>query len=162
VSTTEQVMPLMVLVLMFALVMCGGVLNVTGPGINQVSLLSPSRWGFAAAASSLDFNRTVICQAQVLVKAKEDEEVNKKAAEATEDANRKAADEAVKNGMPVPTPEQPEVRSSVVDCAGVDDRDPLWESGGVRWLGNLLALGLWFTAYSLGTYATLRRLARRR
>ncbi len=162
VSTTEQVMPLMVLVLMFALVMCGGVLNVTGPGINQVSLLSPSRWGFAAAASSLDFNRTVICQAQVLVKAKEDEEVNKKAAEATEDANRKAADEAVKNGMPVPTPEQPEVRSSVVDCAGVDDRDPLWDSGGVRWLGNLLALGLWFTAYSLGTYATLRRLARRR
>lgn len=161
VTTSDQVMPLMVLVLMFQLVMCGGVLNVTGPGINQASLLSPSRWGFAGAASSLDLNRTVVCQAQILAKAKEDEEVNRKSIEATDEANQKAADKAIKNGMPAPTPEKPEVRHSVVDCATVDDQDRLWEPSGTRWIGNLLALGFWSAAYAAGTYLTLRRLTRK-
>lgn len=161
VTTSEQVMPLMVLVLMFQLVMCGGVLNVTGPGINQASLLSPSRWGFAVGASSLDFNRTITCNAQVLAKAKEDEEVNKKAREATDEANQKAADDAIRNGISVPTAEQPEVRHTVVDCASVEDQDRLWAATGIRWLGNMLALAFWFLGYSAGAYATVRRLVRR-
>lgn len=45
VTTSEQVMPLMVLVLMFQLVVSGGVLDVTGPVVNQASTVSPSRWG---------------------------------------------------------------------------------------------------------------------
>lgn len=161
VATSEQVMPLMVLVLMFQLVMCGGVISVTAPGINQISFLSPSRWGFAAAASSLDINRTVTCNAQVLAKAKEDEEVNRKAKDATDEANQKAADNATKKGLPAPTPETPKVQHTVVDCATVEDQDPLWAATGARWLGNLLALWLWFAVYGIGTYFTLRRVARR-
>ena len=161
VSTSEQVMPLMVLVLMFQLVMCGGVLDVSGPGINQASLLSPSRWGYAAGASSLDFNRTVTCNAQVLAKAKEDEEVNRKAREATEEANQKAADDAIKHGMPAPTPEVPKVRHTVVDCATVEGQDRLWDGTGVRWLGNMLALGFWGVAFAGGTYMSLRGRVRR-
>jgi ABC-type multidrug transport system ATPase subunit/pSer/pThr/pTyr-binding forkhead associated (FHA) protein len=157
VATSEQVMPLMVLVLMFQLVMCGGVLDVSGPGINQVSLLSPSRWGYAAGASSLDFNRTITCNSQVLAKSKEDEEVNRKAKEATDEANQKAADNATKHGMPAPTPEVPKVRHTVVDCATVDGQDRLWDAVGMRWLGNMLALGFWWTVYAGGTYLSLRR-----
>ena len=160
VSTSEQVMPLMVLVLMFQLVMCGGVLDVSGPGINQVSQLAPSRWGYAAGASSLDFNTTIICNAQVLAKAKEDEEVNKQAREATDDANQEAADQAAANGLPEPTPKQAKVQDSVVDCATVDDQDRLWDHTGTRWVANLLALVFWFGAYSAGTLVTLRRLTR--
>lgn len=160
VATSEQVMPLMVLVLMFQLVMCGGVLDVSGPGINQASLLSPSRWGYAAGASSLDFNRTITCNAQVLAKAKEDEEVNRKAKEATDEANQKAADDATKHGLPVPTPEVPKVHHTVVDCATVDGQDPLWDASGVRWFGNMLGLAFWFCAFCTGTYASLRRTLR--
>ncbi len=161
VTTSDQVMPLMVLVLMFQLVMCGGVLDVTAPGITQASLISPSRWGYAAGASSLDFNRNITCNSQILVKAKEDEEVNRKAKEATDDANQRAADKATKNGMPAPTPEKAKVQNTVVDCATVDGQDRLWEPTGVRWFGNLLGLALWFAAYAGGTYFALRRVARK-
>lgn len=160
VSTSEQVMPLMVLVLMFQLVMCGGVLVVTGPGINEASLVSPSRWGFAAGAASLDFNRSVTCQAQVLARAKEDEEVNRQAREAVDEANQEAADDAIANGLPAPEPKEADVQHTVVDCATVEDRDPLWDASPLRWAGNLLALGLWFSVYTGGAYLTLRRLAR--
>ena len=161
VSTSEQVMPLMVLVLMFQLVMSGGVLDVTGPGVNQVSLTALSRWGFAAGAASLDFNRSITCNAEILITAKEDEEVNKKTKEVTDEQNQKAADNATKNGLPIPTPKAPKVQHRQVDCATVADQDPLWEATGLRWLGNLLALGFWTTAYLVGTYFSLRRTARR-
>lgn len=157
VSTSEQVMPLMVLVLMFQLVMCGGVITVTGPGINQMSLLSPSRWGFAAVASSLDFNRTVTCNAEMLAKAAEDKEVNRRAAEAADEANRKAVDNATKNGLPEPAAEMPKVQHTVVDCAAVDGQDPLWGHTGLRLSGNLLALGFWFAVYCCGCWVALRQ-----
>lgn len=160
VSTSEQVMPLMVLVLMVQLVMCGGVLDVTGPGTNQISLLSPSRWGYAAGASSLDFNNTITCNAEILVKAKEDEEVNRQATKATDEANQKAADNAIEAGLPAPDPEEPELRNTVVDCATVDGQDQLWDATLMRWLGNMLALGFWAAVYAAGTYVSLRRRVR--
>lgn len=159
-ATSEQVMPVMVVVLMFQLVMCGGVLSVTAPLINEASMLSPSRWGFAAAASSLDLNRAVACNAQILAKAKEDEEVNRKAKEATDEANDKAAADAVKHGLPAPAPEQPKVRHTTVDCATVDDLDPLWARTGAQWLVSLAALGLWFAVYSVAAHQALRRTVR--
>ncbi len=160
VSTSEQVMPLMVVVLMLQLVLCGGVFSVTGPGVNQASWLVPSRWGYAVGASSLDFNVNVVCRQQVLAKAKEDEEVNRQAREATDKANTEAADSARARGLPAPTPREPEVRRSVVDCGTVEDTDPLWEASLPVWLGGLGVLALFFVAANGGTFAVLRRQAR--
>jgi ABC-type multidrug transport system ATPase subunit len=55
-QTSEQIMPLLVVSIMSQLVLCGGMIPVTGRlGLNQLSWLTPGRWGFAAGASSIDF-----------------------------------------------------------------------------------------------------------
>jgi ABC transport system ATP-binding/permease protein len=55
--STEQVLPMLVVTIMVSMVMAGGLIPVTGRLVlNQVSWLVPARWGFAAAASTVDLN----------------------------------------------------------------------------------------------------------
>ncbi len=57
VDNAEKAMPLLVLVTMAQLVLCGGMVPVVGrPGLEQLSWLVPARWGFAALASTTDLN----------------------------------------------------------------------------------------------------------
>ncbi len=54
VSSSEQVMPVLVLSVMAQMVLCGGLIPVAGRvGLSQLALLAPARWGFAAAATSV-------------------------------------------------------------------------------------------------------------
>jgi ABC transport system ATP-binding/permease protein len=157
VRTSEQVMPVMVVVLMFQLVMCGGVFNVTAPGINQLSFAAPSRWGLAAGAASLDFNWNITCRAQVLAKQQEDDEVNKKAQEAMDTANKEAADQARAVGLPEPTAKVAEVRHTSVNCATVADQDVLWSHTSTTWWVDMFMVALWFSVYTGCTWYVLRR-----
>ncbi len=157
VRNSEQVMPLMVVLLMFQLVMCGGVFNVNTPGINQVSFASPSRWGLAAGGSSLDFNWIITCRAQVLAKQAEDEEVNKKTREATDKANQAAADQARSAGLAVPEPEVAEVRHTAVNCATVAEQDVLWAHTTTTWWADMFMVALWFSVYLGCAWYVLRR-----
>lgn len=51
----EQVMPLLVVTVMVQLVLSGGLIPITGRAVlAQLSWLSPSRWGYAATASTAD------------------------------------------------------------------------------------------------------------
>ncbi|PTR43315.1 MULTISPECIES: FHA domain-containing protein [unclassified Rhodococcus (in: high G+C Gram-positive bacteria)] len=53
--SNEQVLPMLVVTIMAQLVMCGGLITITGRAVlEQVAWLFPSRWGFAAAASTVD------------------------------------------------------------------------------------------------------------
>jgi ABC transport system ATP-binding/permease protein len=53
--SNEQIMPLLVVSLMAQLVFCGGLVPVTNRiFLDQVSWLMPSRWGYAASASTVD------------------------------------------------------------------------------------------------------------
>ncbi|MDH6678734.1 ABC-type multidrug transport system ATPase subunit/pSer/pThr/pTyr-binding forkhead associated (FHA) protein [Rhodococcus sp. LBL1] len=53
--SNEQVLPLLVVTIMAQLVMSGGLITITGRAVlEQVAWLFPSRWGFAAAASTVD------------------------------------------------------------------------------------------------------------
>jgi ABC-type multidrug transport system ATPase subunit len=55
VSTGEQTMPILVGLVMAQLVLCGGLFEVVGrQGVEHLSWLAPSRWGYAAAAASVD------------------------------------------------------------------------------------------------------------
>lgn len=55
VSTSEQVMPLLVVSIMAQLVLCGGLIPIAGrAGLEQLSWVAPSRWGFAAGASTVE------------------------------------------------------------------------------------------------------------
>jgi ABC transport system ATP-binding/permease protein len=54
-DSSEQVLPLFVASIMVQIVFCGGLIPVTGRvGLDIVSWLLPSRWGFAATASTVD------------------------------------------------------------------------------------------------------------
>lgn len=160
VSTAEQVMPLMVIVLMLQLVLGGGVLPAISAGVAQFSWLQPGRWGMAAEAVSMDLNATMTCHAEVLKKQTEDREVNKKAREATDKANKEAAEQAEDAGLPTPDPQKPEFRHTVVDCATVKNQDPLWVHTRRTWLMDMSMLGAWFMVYLLATWISLIRRAR--
>lgn len=57
-KSAEQVMPLLVVVVISQLVMSGGLFGLHGrPGLVQLSWLFPSRWGFAASASTIDLQK---------------------------------------------------------------------------------------------------------
>jgi ABC-type multidrug transport system ATPase subunit len=56
-STTEQVLPMLVVTIMVSMVLAGGLIPVTGRLVlDQMSCLVPARWGFAASASTVDLN----------------------------------------------------------------------------------------------------------
>jgi ABC-type multidrug transport system ATPase subunit/pSer/pThr/pTyr-binding forkhead associated (FHA) protein len=53
--STEQILPMLVVAIMVSMVLAGGLIPVTGRmGLSQASWLLPSRWGFAASASTVD------------------------------------------------------------------------------------------------------------
>jgi ABC-type multidrug transport system ATPase subunit/pSer/pThr/pTyr-binding forkhead associated (FHA) protein len=61
VSTGEQTMPVLVGLVMAQLVLCGGLFDVVGrAGIEQLSWLAPARWGYAAAATTVDLRAIMI------------------------------------------------------------------------------------------------------
>ncbi|MCG2803468.1 MAG: FHA domain-containing protein [Cellulomonas sp.] len=60
VRSGEQTMPLLVIIVMTQLVMTGGMIPVTNrDGLSQVAALFPARWGYAAAASTVDLRHVV-------------------------------------------------------------------------------------------------------
>lgn len=57
-KSNEQVMIVLVVLVVAELVMAGGMIPVTGrPGLDQLSWIFPSRWGYAAGASTVDMNK---------------------------------------------------------------------------------------------------------
>jgi ABC-type multidrug transport system ATPase subunit/predicted component of type VI protein secretion system len=60
VRSSEQIMPLFVVSIMAQLVLCGGMVPVTGRLVlDQLSFAMPARWGYAAAASTVDIRHLV-------------------------------------------------------------------------------------------------------
>jgi ABC-type multidrug transport system ATPase subunit len=55
VSTSEKAVPFLVMITLVQVVLSGGLVKL-GTGLAQVAWLAPSRWGFAATASTVDFN----------------------------------------------------------------------------------------------------------
>ncbi|MEV0293286.1 FHA domain-containing protein [Nocardia sp. NPDC050710] len=60
-KSNEQVMPMLVVMIMVQLVMAGGLIPVTDrPGLEQISWLFPSRWGYAAGASTVNIKEIFV------------------------------------------------------------------------------------------------------
>lgn len=60
VRSAEQVMPVLVITVMAQLVLCGGLIPVTGRAVLTVlSAVAPARWGYAASAGTADL-RTLV------------------------------------------------------------------------------------------------------
>jgi ABC transport system ATP-binding/permease protein len=59
-KSNEQIMPLLVVAIMSQLVFQGGMIPVTGRAVlDQMSWVTPARWGFAATASTIDLRGLV-------------------------------------------------------------------------------------------------------
>jgi ABC transport system ATP-binding/permease protein len=59
-KSAEQIMPLLVVAIMSQLVFSGGLIPVTGRIVlDQLSWVTPARWGFASSASTVDLTRLV-------------------------------------------------------------------------------------------------------
>jgi hypothetical protein len=57
VANPDRGMPIMVVVLLLQLLLCGMLFPVHGtPGVEQASWLMPARWGFAMGASTIDLS----------------------------------------------------------------------------------------------------------
>ncbi|MET8426262.1 FHA domain-containing protein [Nocardia sp. NPDC004860] len=57
VDTSEKTLPLLIVLSMAQLVLTGGLVRLPGtPVLQQLSFLSPSRWGYGAAAASIDLD----------------------------------------------------------------------------------------------------------
>ena len=57
-KTSEQIMPLLVVAVMSQLVFSGGMIPVTARlGLDQMSWVTPARWGFATSASTIDLTK---------------------------------------------------------------------------------------------------------
>jgi ABC-type transport system involved in multi-copper enzyme maturation permease subunit len=57
VNSSEKTLPLLIVLSMGQLVLSGGLVRLVGkPGLEQLAWLSPSRWGFGAAAATIDLD----------------------------------------------------------------------------------------------------------
>ena len=57
VNSSDKTMPLLVVAVLVEVVLSGGIIRLNGiAGLEQLSWLSPSRWGFGAVASTVDLN----------------------------------------------------------------------------------------------------------
>jgi ABC-type multidrug transport system ATPase subunit len=57
VNTSDKTLPLLVVTVLVEVVLSGGVIRLNGSaGLQQLAWLTPSRWGFAAIASTIDLN----------------------------------------------------------------------------------------------------------
>jgi hypothetical protein len=60
VDTSDKAMPLLVVVVMFQVVLSGGIFPLHGKaGLEEVSWFAPSRWGYAATASTVNLNAVI-------------------------------------------------------------------------------------------------------
>ena len=57
VNSSDKTLPLLVVTVLVEVVLSGGVIRLNGTaGLEQLAWLTPSRWGFAAVASTIDLN----------------------------------------------------------------------------------------------------------
>lgn len=67
VKTSEQAMPALVISIMAQLALCGGLFPVNGRvGLEQLSWLTPARWGFAGTAATTDVTKILTSQTDSL------------------------------------------------------------------------------------------------
>jgi hypothetical protein len=148
VSTTERTMPLLVVIVLFQVVLTGGIFALSGKaGIEQVAWLSPSRWGFAAAASTTNLN-VIEFPAKVTPPPPA---TPKPASHAGSHSRKKQASHGKKHPAAKPSP-TPAAASSAAPSSSSGSpaltTDPLWKHSARTWLtdvGLMLLLGLAFT-----------------
>jgi ABC-type multidrug transport system ATPase subunit len=146
VDTSDKAMPLLVVVVMFQVVLSGGIFPLHGKtGLEQVSWVSPSRWGYAATGATINLNAVIPPTAAGASPGPA--ALSRHVAGSPVTVARLTAKPSA---TPTPSPSTP-----VTATASASSSDPLWDHTVKAWLTDmacLLALGL---AFSLLTWRRL-------
>ncbi|MGH3394104.1 MAG: ATP-binding cassette domain-containing protein, partial [Streptosporangiaceae bacterium] len=159
VNSSDKTMPLLVVGVMFQVILTGGIFPVAGKaGLEQIAWLSPSRWGFAAVASTVNLN---VIQQPPGVKPAGAKTAGAKTTGA-KTTGAKAAGSVILPARPAqdrPAPAgaagtsaagaaRPLAASSPTPTVQALPTDPIWRHKPAVWLKDIilmLALGLAFT-----------------
>ncbi len=150
VDTSDKAMPLLVVVVMFEVVLSGGIFPLHGKvGLEQVSWLSPSRWGYAATASTTNLNN-VIPPTVASGPASQASALPRTAAATVVTVT------AVKHphhSKPSPSVTPPPQQGK--PTAAASSSDPLWDHNARTWLTDMALLLLLALGFALLTWRRL-------
>jgi ABC transport system ATP-binding/permease protein len=150
VDTSDKAMPLLVVVVMFQVVLSGGIFPLHGKaGLEEVSWLSPSRWGYAATASTVNLNTVIPPTA---IPAGGTKVTSLPAAAPVTVARITRSTAAGKTPSPSASPGAQAAKPA---AAGTD---PLWDHNARTWLIDMAALLLLAFGFALITWWRLLKM----
>jgi ABC transport system ATP-binding/permease protein len=145
VDTSDKAMPLLVVVVMFQVVLSGGVFPLQGKaGLEQVAWVSPSRWGYAAAGATVNLN-AVIPPTAAAAGAR---------GPAVTVASLAPVRHKPKSPSASPSP-SPSPRPAGAAATASSSSDPLWDHTVKTWLTDMACLLALALAFSLLTWRRL-------
>jgi ABC transport system ATP-binding/permease protein len=164
VDTSDKAMPLLVVVVMFQVVLSGGVFPLHGKtGLEQVSWVSPSRWGYAAAGATVNLNAVIPPTAAGAVRGPGagPASISHRAAGPDVTVARLSAvkhkPKAASATSPAPSPSPSPTAPAATTATASSSTDPLWDHTATTWLTDMACLLALAIGFSLLTW---RRLAK--
>jgi len=160
VDTSDKAMPLLVVVVMFQVVLSGGIFPLHGKvGLEEVAWLSPSRWGYAATGATVDLNHVIPPTASAPPAgirpgpgAASLPARNVTVAKVSATSGKpKASPSASTSSRPASPPRQ-------VSQASTSSNDPLWDHTAKAWLTDILLLLALALAYAILTWWRLAKM----
>jgi ABC transport system ATP-binding/permease protein len=148
VSSSEKAIPLLVGIVMFQVVFSGGIFPLYGKvGLEEVSWISPSSWGYAATAATANLNSIMPTGSAPGALPRGAPTLT-----ATLSASRYAA-----SASPSPSA-QPSTPAATSTASSPATTDPLWDHNAGTWLTDMAILLALALAYCLLTWRNLIRM----
>ena len=148
VSSSEKAIPLLVGIVMFQVVFSGGIFPLYGKvGLEEVSWISPSSWGYAATAATANLNSIMPTGSAPGALPRGAPTLT-----ATLSASRYAA-----SASPSPSA-QPSTPAPTSTASSPATTDPLWDHNAGTWLTDMAILLALALAYCLLTWRNLIRM----
>jgi ABC-type multidrug transport system ATPase subunit len=155
VDTSDKAMPLLVVVVMFQVVLSGGIFPLHGKaGLEEASWLSPSRWGYAATGSTVNLNAvipptTALGRTTPITALPAGRAVT--VAKISVGARASASPSASPSGSPSPAPTAGPAKGTVSASTSTNS-DPLWDHNARTWLTDMIILLLLAFGFALITW----------
>ncbi len=165
VDTSEKTMPLLIVAVIFQVVMTGGVFALHGKaGLEQVAWIAPSRWGFAANASTINLNviqLPVQPKAPAKTKAPPKPSGSPKASAAAKAQATTGKTSAAKGSTAKAhaTATVPATASATASGDQAVTPDPLWKHNPRTWLTDMVLMVLLGILFTLIAWWRLVRLS---
>jgi ABC-type multidrug transport system ATPase subunit len=156
VDTSDKAMPLLVVVVMFQVVLSGGIFPLHGKaGLEEASWVSPSRWGYAATASTVNLN-TVIPPPTALGRNQRVGALPSRTVVTTAKVSVRATADTTPGQAISPAAAGGARLTATAPTAG--SSDPLWDHNAGTWLIDMVILLLLGFGFALITWWRLLKM----